>query len=266
MSEQRFELDCFSRAFVAVALALATAVGQASPISVNSELRVLRTSAQADTLDQDILNPSGNGLVSISSSSVAMSQAGSQLGSAKGTASQQAAVGGTQVSVSGSADTELALGLATGGGVIARANSSYQLEFSLGSASSYQLTGFVDTQAVATGGAGIPILTNRVTLIDLGTASTLFDTLTYDQAFSANGTLGPGSYRLLGFADIDANAAYDGSLTRSQTATSSYEFTFTVQPNAIPEPSSLLLVMAAAGWLGFRRRTARCSIPRGEWA
>lgn len=262
MNQQPFEWAYIGRAFVAIALALATAVGQASPISIISEVRLLSTSAQAGPLDQDTLNPSGTGLVSISSSSVATSQDGSPLGSATGTGSQQAAVGATQVSVSGSADTTLLLGAATGGGVSARANSSYQLDFSLGVASSYQLTGFVDTQAVAAGGAGIPVLANRVTLVDLGAASTLFDTLTNDEAFSISGLLGPGTYRLVGFADIDASAGY-GSVERSQTGNSSYGFTFTAQPNAAPEPSSLLLVFAAAGWLGFRRRRMQVSMRRG---
>lgn len=245
MREDLNALRIFQRALAALALSLGATSVLATPIVVVNQTRSLLTNASTSlgTPDADSLVPVGAGAFSISSSS--SNPPGATVGSATGTAAQQANLGSSLISAIGSTQADLVLGIGTGGSVAAGGSSTYEVEFSLAASSSYSLSGTVDSQAIVTGGASIPQLDNQVQFLNLDTSIVLFETLTNDQTFLVNGLLGPGNYRLRALATIVASQGY-GEVPRSVTGVSSFSFDFAVQSSSVPEPASIPLILTAS--------------------
>jgi len=188
-----------------------------------------------------------------------------QVAISQGVARQDSSLGAASVSASGEASAALTLTAGGNGSASADAASLFEFLFFVDSASSFLLTGSLDTQAIVTGGAAIPLLLNDLLFEDVDNSVVLFQALTNDESFSVNGLLQPGSYRLSASARIAADQASSLVAARTVSGLSSYEFVLDVVPVPVPEPAvpALLLLSLAglgiAGSLsGARRGGARC--------
>ena len=190
---------------------------------------------------------------SIAPSAVALSAASGQSASATGSASQVSSLGTSSVSADSTAQALLGLTAGENGSAAANPSSVFEFVFDIAEASSYALTGSVNTQAIVTGGAGIPSLLNDLLFENVTTSTTLFQTLTNDESFSISGLLDPGRYRLSASATVDASQASVSANARTVTGISSYAFTLDVTSTSVPEPASLALVLTALALIGIGR-------------
>lgn len=186
---------------------------------------------------------------------------GAEVVFAQGVAQQNSVIGSSIVSASGaaSASTTLLSGVTKRG--TASAESMFDLVFSVADPSTVSLVGFVDTQAIVTGGASLPLLSNELFLYDLGNDLMLFQTLTHDEFFSWNGLLDPGIYRLFASADSYADQLSSASTARTVVGLSSYELELSLATVPIPESSTILgaaglgLLCGFTWWIRRRRST-----------
>jgi hypothetical protein len=130
--------------------------------------------------------------------------------------------------------------------------------------SSYTLAGSIDTQAIVTGGAGLPSLSNEVILEDVDNALILFESLTDDELFSISGLLNPGNYRLRASAGIVANQSSSLTASRTVEGTSSFDLDLQLTPRGVPEPGTAVLVLGALTGLVLRSRRKRSCRPAPE--
>jgi hypothetical protein len=258
-------IRCIRRA-LAGAAAVALAAPASGAIVPGTSTRLIQVSADigSGTLT-DSASPAGPGLFD-AVKQVEASQIDPPQKLARGTARQTSEFDATVISASGEAQTTLALDATTlaPNQVAATARSSFVLEFALDVLSIYTLIGTVDNSAVVQGGASLPTLANGVLFEALDTSTTLFETLTDDEAFSLSGTLGPGSYRITAFADSQA-LQMSGALFRSVTGNNTFNLVFEATPVGVPvsEPAVPSLLVAAALAAALSRRRA-CSAPAGR--
>jgi hypothetical protein len=164
---------------------------------------------------------------------------------AQGVARQHSSLLPGSVSASGEASTSLALLTFTGGSASSDGDSLFDLVFTLGALSSFTFAGSVDTQAIVTGGASIPLFANDIIFTDVDNATVLFQTLTQDESFNLAGILSPGTYRLTAAAGIEAEQLSNPNSARTVAGTSSFEFNLRLRPSTVPDSGGGLVGIAA---------------------
>ncbi|MBX3747775.1 MAG: hypothetical protein KF833_20905 [Verrucomicrobiae bacterium] len=185
---------------------------------------------------------------------------GSELVFAQGVARQDSVIGSFVVSASGAASSSTTLLPIVEKRGIAAAESMFDLVFSVPDLSTASLVGLVDTQAIVTGGASVPLLANELFLYDVSNDLLLFQTLTNDEFFSWNGLLDPGIYRLFASADSFAEQWSSPLNARTVVGISSYELEFTLATVPIPESSTVFgaaalgLICGCTWWIRRRAR------------
>lgn len=184
---------------------------------------------------------------------------------ADGIASQKSSITASRIQAIGEAGVSLTLtrGPLLGAGTAA-GSSLFDVSFFINTDSEFSLSGFLDTQAIVTGGAPLPGLDNTFYLEEVG-GPTLFQALTNDEAFALTGTFAGGkTYRLYGYAESSAFSGNSATLDRTVNGLSSFNFDLQVReiPNSpvIPEASTVigalgLGTLCGLTWLVRRRRS-----------
>lgn len=166
-------------------------------------------------------------------------------------ASQDSSIGANQISAQGGASIDRTLPPGVYGS--ANASSSFEMFFRVSVTSTYDLTGFIDSQAILTGGAPLPSITNRVRLEENG-GSVLFESLTSDEAFATSGVLTAGTiYHLFVLSSVQTAGLATASWTTSGDAT----FDFGMTLSEVPEPATSVLLGAGLAAIARRRRMQR---------
>lgn len=167
-------------------------------------------------------------------------------------ARQVSSIGASSIAATGFAYVNTLVLFGTGMSASGVADSSFDVVFTVSAISNYDFSGFVDTWASATGGAGLPALDNTVQFLDLDNNVTLFEALSNDEVFALAGALQPGNYRLLAFSSGEVNTTSIPSLIRSTDGQSSYGFELVLTPrDQVPVPDGGLGMLGVLGVLGF---------------
>ncbi len=184
---------------------------------------------------------------------------------ASGSASQNSVLSSSQIKASGEAGVSLTLtrGPLVGSGNAA-GSSLFDVSFFIDQDSTFSFSGLLDTQAIVTGGAPIPLLDNNLYLEEQG-GPILFQSLTDDEAFSLTGVFQGGkTYRLYALANVTGASGNAANLDRTVTGLASFEFDLRVReiPDAplIPEASTVvsalgLGTLCGLTWVLRRRRS-----------
>lgn len=171
---------------------------------------------------------------------------------AQASAQQNSVIGTSTISASGEAAASITLTPSATGSGSGSGTSFFDLFFELTSAADFQLTGQLDTQAIVTGGALLPQLSNSLSLEDFSNSTLLFENLTADEAFAVSGSLQPGIYRLFAEARVVASQESSVSGARTVNGISSFEFDFTISDSSqVPDSGHGLLLVAALVLSGF---------------
>jgi hypothetical protein len=207
--------------------------------------------------DQAVASDFGSFVASVDPQAVAVS--GANFAIAQGVASQSSSIGANAVSAQGEASLSLTQpSSGAGSSAVAEGDSFFELLFMVDVVSSFLLNGSVDTQAIVTGGASLPTLSNAVILEDLTNALILAQALTVDEAFSLSGLLNPGtSYQLRASAQIFANQGSSDSQDRTVSGMSSFDFDLQLTPQTVvgvPEPGTAFLMFGGLAALALARR------------
>lgn len=185
---------------------------------------------------------------------------GAQVSIAQGVGKQVSGIADFGIAGSGEASVSLTLLPGPGASAEASGQSLFDVVFTITKLSNFILSGSLDTQAIVTGGATIPALSNDFLFEDVDNSLTLFDSLTQDEAFSLSGVLAPGTYRLYAVAEVDATQAASLTTARTVSGISSFDFDFRIATVLIPEPGTLGTAAAVLGLCGLtvmgRRRRA----------
>jgi|GEM_PF-2071370 len=246
----------------ALAIAAGPVWGDLVPISQNRQVDASGTAQVGNVVDLQAGSTSAPdfSLFNAVVDPLAVAVGGGQVAIAQGVASQISSLNLKSVLAQGTTSVGLTLTPPTGGAATASANSVFQYEFTLTVPSNYWLTGLVDTVAVVTGGAALPIFSNNVLFEDLGQASILFDSATFDEAFSLSGVLDPGTYRLSASASVMGSQLSDATTSRTVTGISSFEFDFKTKNLPESNTTAASIVLGALGgisWLRRRRASTR---------
>lgn len=110
----------------------------------------------------------------------------------------------------------------------------------------FTLVGLLDTTTTSTGIVQLMTANNIMQLVRLDAPALLFSALTDDEAFSVNGVLPAGRYRLSAESKVNGLTRFAGSAS----AEARYEFSLQLAPLTVPEPTALWLVVLAATLLG----------------
>jgi len=180
------------------------------------------------------------GVISRSISILLDTQTGYMIGEAY--ARQYSEVGTHSISASGNAHVSpfASTSSITSGVAYGASSSILDIVFLVNFACAFSLDGFVDTQAIVSGGASFLSVLSSFSLLDVDNGSSLFQTLTTDESFAISGRLQPGKYRLLASsaaASEVAAGANDATAPSTKTvdATSSFDFTFNLTPSQVPD-------------------------------
>lgn len=176
-----------------------------------------------------------------------------------GDASQKSSIGLNGFSALGSAGVSLTLLSNRTGSAGAEGLSYFQYEFTVTTAKTFSLWGSVDSQSIVTGGASIPQVANELVFEDVVNNVVLFSTLTDDEAFSVNGTLAPGTYRVTASSEISALQVPSASLTRTVSGLGSFDFRFRAQNVPESGTGSAVILVGALGGLSVIARRRRSS-------
>lgn len=250
--------------WVVLAVSLSSHRAHAAPIVAVSQTRTVTASASASIpgqSDSDSATAAApdfgafNG--SIAPGAIAQSAASGQTAGSTGAATQTSSLGSGSVSADGTVQAKLGLTAGANASAAADASSVFEFVFDITAASTYTLTGSLNTQAILSGGADLPSLLNDFAFENITTSTTLFQALTNDEAFSLSGLLNPGRYRLSASATADASQASILANARNVDATSSYSFILDVGSSQVPEPESLLLALTALTMMGAGRKPMR---------
>lgn len=243
---------------------LAPAVTAAAAVVPTAQTRTIDAEASASVpgdsdSDSDSASAPGFGPFNAEVDPLAIAIANTDVAIAQGVAKQQSSFGPSLITASGESSVSMTLLAFAGGLAAAEGESLFSVDFQVTTPSTYALSGFVDTQAIVTGGASVPILDNEVTFYDLDNAIILFQTLTLDQVIAAAGVLAPGNYRLSAFAEVDASQASSLNDARTIAGISSFDLDLVVSPILIPEPGTVVAAMGLTGLcaLAFWRRAVR---------
>lgn len=238
------------------AAALAAIIPVAQTRSVDAESSAI-VSGDSDS-DSGSLSAVGFGPFDATVDPLAVAIARTDVGIAQGIGKQTSSIGTNSISALGEASVSLTLLPQSGATAAAKAASFFDVLFTVDTLSSYLLAGSVDTLAIVTGGASLPLLGNDVILEDVDGALVLFATATNDEPFSVAGSLSPGSYRLRVSADITADQGSSVTNSLVVNGTSSYEVSLRLTPEvSVPLPASSFLVLiglAAIAGLRYRGR------------
>lgn len=229
-----------------------------------SQDRSVGSSAQASLLappatDSDSLSAPDFGPFAGSVSSSAFQADPPALLVAVGSASQASSIGLNGFSASGSAEVTLTLLPNRTGSAGADGLSYFQYEFSIATPKTYTLWGSVDSEAITTGGGLIPQIANELIFEDVSNNVVLFSTLTDDEAFSVNGVLAPGTYRVTASSELSGLQLPSATLTRTVSGMGTFDFRFRAQN--VPESGTgaagmLLGALGGLSLMARRRRSA----------
>jgi hypothetical protein len=164
---------------------------------------------------------------------------------AQGIARQKSSILPGSISASGEASGALTLTASVGSSASAEGESLLDLTFTVGVPSSYTLAGFLNTQAIVTGGASIPTLENDLLFENLDNSTVLFQSLTDDESFSLVGILSPGKYRLTASASVEAEQLSSPNFDQTVYGLSSFEFSLQLKPSTVPDSGGGLVGLAA---------------------
>jgi hypothetical protein len=192
---------------------------------------------------------------------LAVTAAEGQVAIAQGVSQQDSTLGASSIAAEGEVSVAMTLTAGANGSASADAASLFEFLFTVSSVSNFLLAGNVNTSAIVTGGAAIPLLLNDVTFEDVDDSVVLFQTLTNDEAFSISGLLQPGSYRISASAQVAGDGASADSNARTINAVSSYGFTLDLTDVQVPEPAAPALLLLGLAGIAFTR-SARALRPR----
>jgi hypothetical protein len=226
------------------------------PVSQDRYVEATAIAAAPFTIDEDDAAAAdfGSFVAMVDPQAVAVS--GSTFATAQAIASQSSSIGANTVLAQGEASLSLTLpSSGAGASAAGDADSFFELLFMVDVLSSFVLNGSVDTQAIVTGGASLPALSNLVILEDLDNASILFSTLTDDEAFSLSGVLNAGTaYRLRSSAGIDGNQQTSNTQDRTVFGLTSFDLDLQLTPRTVPEPGTFFLLLGGLAASAFVRR------------
>jgi hypothetical protein len=255
-------------AMVAAAAASGAALSAIIPVGQDRfvEASAIAVAGNDLDVDDDQLVAAGFGSFDAEVDPLAVAISGANIAIAQGVANQSSSIGANAVAAEGEASLALTLpSSGAGSSAAAGGDTFFELLFMVDVVSSFVLSGSVDTQAIVTGGAGLPALVNTVILEDVSNASVLFAALTDDEAFSVSGLLNPGiSYRLRASAGFDANQQSSNAQDRTVSGISSFALDLQLTPetvNDVPEPGALFLLLGGLAMLTLARRPRVCSPP-----
>jgi hypothetical protein len=242
--------------FLVLALSLIVLPQGFSQIMPVSQARSVDANAAAAVVgDFDAASDSASALgfepFDVDVSPVAIAISATDVAIAEGAARQQSSLLGGSVSASGEASSALTLLPVDGGSAFAEGVSIFDLVFTIDTLSSYTLAGTVDSTAIVTGGAAIPVLENEISLSDVINSTVLFQTLTQDESFSAAGIIAPGTYHLTAWASADAEQVSSLSFARTVYGISSFELSLQVTSRTVPDSGGGLIGLAVIALCGF---------------
>lgn len=249
----------------AVLAVLCGGVSASADVSLISQTRTTDASASAtagsvvDGPVADLESAPGFGLfdeavsplaLAIDSSGLPVSVVVSQ-----GVAKQVSTLSLTSFAAQGEASVSLTLTPAAGSSAEASGESLFDVFFSVDLPSHFVISGFVDTQAILTGGAGLPALDNEVSLTRTDDNTLIFSSTTNDESFSQFGLLNPGTYRLWAQATVGAMQFSSPTDTRTVNGISAFEFRMLV--TGVPETSTYLSALGLVGLIAMAGRWGR---------
>ncbi len=175
--------------------------------------------------------------------------------SAQGVAKQNSVLSLTSFIAQGEASVSLTL-LPPANGLSGEASgeSFFEVFFSLDEPMNFSLSGFVDTQAIVTGGSDDPDLENEVALVRTDDNTLIYTSGGNDGALLAGGLLSAGNYRLWAHAEVGASQMSTNLVSRTVSGISEFDFRMVV--TGIPEAGTYLSAFGLIGLVavaGFRR-------------